>query len=155
MPGTLKVWPPGANSDEPGSTPPSVQELVVGLPKSAWRTVRWREGRKGPQWSRFCALRVRTAQGHRKGRVPGDEQWLLAQWPDGDNEPSHYYLATLPRSTSLRRLVRLAKLRWRVERDYQEMKGELGLDHFEGRGWPGFHHHAALCAVAHAFLSLQ
>ena len=66
-----------------------------------------------------------------------------------------YFLSTLPKSTSLRRLVRLAKLRWRVERDYQEMKGELGLDHFEGRGWPGFHHHAALCAVAHAFLSIQ
>jgi SRSO17 transposase len=155
VPGGLVVWLPGAGPDEPGSAACSIKALVTSLPASAWKTVRWREGSKGPQSSRFCALRVRTARGHTRGHPPGDEQWLLAQWPAGDDEPSHYFLSTLPKSTSLRRLVRLAKLRWRVERDYQEMKGELGLDHFEGRGWPGFHHHAALCAVAHAFLSIQ
>ena len=155
VPGSLVVWAPGAGPDVPGSAPSSIKTLVMAQPPSAWKTVLRREGSKGPQSSRFCALRIRTAQGHSKGRPPGDEQWLLAQWPAGDDEPSHYFLSTLPKSTPRRRLVRLAKLRWRVERDYQELKGELGLDHFEGRGWPGFHHHAALCAVAHAFLSIQ
>ena len=79
--------------------------------------------------------------------------WLLSEWPRGEAAPSKFYLSSLPPETSVRTLMRLAKLRWRIERDYQEMKGELGLDHFEGRTWQGFHHHAALCAAAHAFLA--
>ena len=89
------------------------------------------------------------------GAPPGDEQWLLCQWPQGAQAPTKFWLSSLSADTSIRTLVRLAKLRWRVERDYQEMKQELGLDHFEGRTWRGFHHHATLCAMAHAFLALR
>ena len=81
--------------------------------------------------------------------------WLLSEWPQGEAAPTKFYLSSLPPKTPVRTLVRLAKLRWRIERDYQEMKGELGLDHFEGRTWNGFHHHVALCAAAHAFLALR
>jgi SRSO17 transposase len=100
-------------------------------------------------------VRLRTAQGHRQGAGPGPEVWLLSEWPAGEAAPTKCYLSSLPRKTTLRHLVRFGKLRWRIERDYQEMKGELGLDHFEGRTWTGFHHHAALCAAAHAFLALR
>ena len=81
--------------------------------------------------------------------------WLLSEWPRSEPTPTKYYLSSLPATASLRSLVRFGKLRWRIERDYQEMKGELGLDHFEGRTWNGFHHHVALCAAAHAFLALR
>jgi SRSO17 transposase len=121
----------------------------------SFRAVSWREGSRGRQSSRFAAVRVRTAHRHAVGRAPGAEQWLLCEWPGDEEAPCKFYLSTLPATTAVRDLVRLAKLRWRVERDYQEMKGELGLDHYEGRNWLGFHHHAALCAAAHAFLALR
>jgi hypothetical protein len=98
---------------------------------------------------------VHLAHRHSEGAAPGPEVWLLSEWPRGEAAPTKCYLSSLPPKTPLRTLVRLAKLRWRIERDYQEMKGELGLDHFEGRTWQGFHHHAALCAAAHAFLALR
>lgn len=120
----------------------------------SYRTVTWREGTKGKQSSKFAAARVRTAQRH-QWRPPGAEEWLLCEWPDGEPSPTKHYLISLPSTTALRELVRIAKLRWRVERDYQDLKNEVGLDHFEGRSWPGFHHHAALCAAAHAFLALR
>ena len=120
-----------------------------------FRSVSWREGTKGWQKSRFAVARIRTAARHYDGRPPGEEQWLLCEWPQSEKEPTGYWLATLPPSTSISALVRRAKLRWRVERDYQDMKNEVGLDHFEGRTWRGFHHHAALCAVAHGFLALR
>ena len=120
-----------------------------------FRTVSWREGTKGWQQSRFAVARIRTAKKHYDGRAPGDEQWLLCEWPRSESEPSGYWLATLPAAVSISTVVRLAKLRWRVERDYQDMKNEVGLDHFEGRTWRGFHHHAALCAAAHGFLALR
>jgi SRSO17 transposase len=107
------------------------------------------------QASRFAAVRVRLAHRHAEGAGPGPEVWLLSEWPRGEPAPTKCYLSSLPATTARRTLVRLAKLRWRIERDYQEMKGELGLDHFEGRTWTGFHHHAALCAAAHAFLALR
>nr|WP_279637430.1 transposase [Corallococcus interemptor] len=88
-------------------------------------------------------------------KAPGAPEWLLCEWPAGEAAPTKYYLSSLPSDTPLKRLVTLAKLRWRVERDYQEMKGEVGLDHFEGRTWRGFHHHATLCMVAHGFLALR
>ena len=132
--------------------PVSIAELAAGL---GFRRVTWREGARGPQQSRFAAVRVMTAHRHGTGRPPGAEQWLLCEWPAAEAAPCKFYLSSLPASTSLKQLVRLAKLRWRVERDYQEMKGELGLDHYEGRNWLGFHHHAALCAAAHAFLALR
>ena len=101
------------------------------------------------------AVRVRTAHGHSKGAAPGPEVWLVWGWPADAEKPNKFWLSNLPPTTSLRRLVYLAKLRWRVERDYQEMKGEVGLGHYEGRTWRGWHHHCALVAVAHAFLTLQ
>src|SRR5262245_44519997 len=119
------------------------------------RRVAWREGSRGPQVSRFAAVRVCLAHRHAEGAGPGPELWLLSEWPRGETAPTKYYLSSLPVTTPLRTLVRLAKLRWRVERDYHELKGELGLDHFEGRTWSGFHHHVALCAAAHAFLALR
>lgn len=130
----------------------SIAELATSL---EYRTVTWREGSKGAQSSRFAAVRVRSAERRTKGGVPGEPEWLLCEWPAGEAAPTKFYLSNLPASTSVKALVRAAKVRWRVERDYQEMKQEIGLDHFEGRTWRGFHHHAALCAVAHAFLALQ
>jgi SRSO17 transposase len=124
-------------------------------PKLEYREIAWREGTKGMQRSRFAATRVRTAHRYMNGAPPGREQWLICEWPSGEPAPTKHWLSTLPPATSLRALVRQAKLRWRVERDYQEMKGELGLDHYEGRSWRGFHHHAALCALAHGFLTLR
>lgn len=132
--------------------PESIAELATRL---TYRRVTWREGSKGWQSSRFAAVRVRIAGAHRKGIAPGDEQWLLAEWPAGEAKPCRFWLATLGPHVSVRTLVRLAKLRWRVERDYQEMKQEVGLDHYEGRTWRGFHHHATLCAIAHGFLALR
>jgi SRSO17 transposase len=98
---------------------------------------------------------VHTAERHVHGVAPSEEVWLLVEWPRDEKAPTKYYLSSLPADTPLKTLVRLAKLRWRVERDYQEMKGEVGLDHFEGRTWRGFHHHATLCMVAHGFLALR
>ena len=86
---------------------------------------------------------------------PHPEQWLLIEWPRGEAEPAKYFLSTLPAATPLKELVRVAKLRWRIERNYQELKQELGLGHFEGRSWRGFHHHATLCVAAYAFLLAQ
>ena len=150
-----KIGRPATRPIAEAASPLSIEALFAAQPRSAWKTVTWREGSRGKQSSRFCALRVCTAHKHRSGQRPGEEQWVFAQWPRGEQNPTKYYFSNLPANTSLRTLVRLAKLRWRVERDYQEMKGEVGLDHFEGRSWTGFHHHAALCAAAHAFLSLQ
>jgi SRSO17 transposase len=138
-----------------GDHPVSASAIAVAMGREGCRTVSWREGSRGKQQSRFGRVRVRTAHRHTLGRAPGREQWLLWEWPATADTPTKYWLSTLDVSTSMNELVRYAKLRWRVERDYQEMKGELGLDHFEGRGWRGFHHHAALCAVAHGFLALH
>jgi SRSO17 transposase len=136
-------------------TPQSLKQLAGALPPTAWRTVTWREGTRGAMRSRFARLRVRPAHRDEERTEPWPEEWLLIEWPRGDAEPTKYWLSTLPESTSLAALVRLAKLRWRIERDYQELKDELGLDHFEGRGWRGFHHHGALCIAAYAFLAAE
>lgn len=128
--------------------------VAKALPASAWHTVTWREGSRGEQRSRFAAVRVRATH-QRRGRDISAEEWLLIQWPADEDEPTKYAMSTLPTSTALRELVRLFKLRWRIERDYQEMKDELGLDHFEGRSWVGFHHHAALCFAAFAFIAAE
>jgi SRSO17 transposase len=128
--------------------PVSVKELALGLPKRAWRTIDWREGSAERLSSRFVRLRVRVAH---RGR-PHGEEWLLIEWPKGAEEPTKYWLSTLAQDITFERLVDLAKLRWRIERDYQELKQELGLGHYEGRGWRGFHHHATLCIAAYGFL---
>jgi SRSO17 transposase len=132
--------------------PISVKELALGLSKRAWRRIEWREGSAEPLVSRFARLRIRVAHRDDQRGDPRPQQWLLIEWPKGEAEPTKYWLATLPADTAFDRMVDLAKLRWRIERDYQELKQELGLGHFEGRGWRGFHHHATLCIAAYGFL---
>jgi SRSO17 transposase len=128
----------------------SAKDLALGLPTRAWRTVTWREGTNERLTSRFARVRVRTSPIRRaKDRT---QETLLIEWPKGEAEPTNYWLSTLPESTALRRLVDLAKMRWRIERDYQDLKQEIGLGHYEGRGWPGFHHHGTLCIAAYGFL---
>ena len=132
--------------------PISVKELALGLPKRAWRVVKWREG--SAEWlsSRFARVRVRAARCDFKLTESRPEEWLLIEWPEGEKEPTKYWLSNLPKDIAFRQLVDIAKLRWRIERDYQELKQEVGLGHFEGRGWRGFHHHATLCVAAYGFL---
>ncbi len=129
----------------------SAREVTLGLPKRAWRTVKWREG--SADWLSARFARVRVAVGHNK-LIPEklSPEWLLVEWPEGEAEPTKYWLSTLPETVSFQRLVDVAKLRWRIERDYQELKQEVGLGHYEGRGWRGFHHHATLCIAAYGFL---
>jgi SRSO17 transposase len=132
--------------------PISVKEFALGLPKRAWRVVKWREG--SAEWlsSRFARVRVRAARRDFKLTESRPEEWLLIEWPEGEKEPTKYWLSNLPKDIAFRQLVDVAKLRWRIERDYQELKQEVGLGHFEGRGWRGFHHHATLCVAAYGFL---
>jgi len=132
--------------------PVSVKEIALGLPKRAWRTIEWREGTTGLLSSRFARVRVRAA--HRDYNLTDSrpDEWLLIEWPKGEKQPTKYWLSTLPKATPFHRLVDLTKLRWRIERDYQELKQEVGLGHYEGRGWRGFHHHATLCIAAYGFL---
>jgi SRSO17 transposase len=166
--GTHLVWPPGSKPHVPPiparggpqrklyrddhHRPTQIAVLAKTLD---YRKVTWREGARGLQSSRFAAVRIQSAEMHHDGASPGEPEWLLCEWPQDEAQPTKFYFSTLPANTSVVALVRAAKLRWRIERDYQEMKQEIGLDHFEGRTWRGFHHHAALCAVAHAFLALQ
>jgi SRSO17 transposase len=132
--------------------PVSVKDLALGLPKRAWHTIEWREGSAEVLSSRFARVRVRAARRDERRHMMRPEEWLLIEWPKGENEPTKYFLSTLPEDITFRRLVYFAKLRWRIERDYQELKQEVGLGHFEGRGWRGFHHHATLCIAAYGFL---
>jgi SRSO17 transposase len=128
----------------------SVKALALSLPKQAWRTITWREGTADRLCSRFARVRVRTAPIRRAAERA--EETLLIEWPEGEAEPTKYWLSTLDENISFRRLVDIAKMRWRIERDYQELKQEIGLGHYEGRGWPGFHHHGTLCIAAYGFL---
>jgi SRSO17 transposase len=131
--------------------PISVKELAMQQPESAYRMSTWREGTRGMMRSRFCALRVRAACKDHRRTEPRQEEWLLIEWPKGEKEPTKYWLSTLPKKTSVKKLVLRAKARWRIERDYQELK-DGGLGHYEGRGWRGFHHHATLCIATYGFL---
>jgi SRSO17 transposase len=137
----------------------SLRQLVLAAGERVATTVAWREGADAAQLaSRFVALRVRPAGIRLRRATRGGElpvRWLLAEWPDGEPEPVKYWLATLAETTPPARLVGLAKLRWRVEHDYRELKDALGLDHFEGRSWQGWHHHVTLVSVAHAFVTLE
>ena len=135
--------------------PLSVREAADALPREAWKTVRWREGTKGTKVSRFAAAHVRVRRSDTRRHELGDPQWLLVEWPAAETEPTQYWLSTVPEDVELRDLVALAKIRWRIERDYQELKDELGLDHYEGRGWRGFHHHGVLCVAAYCFLAAE
>jgi SRSO17 transposase len=132
--------------------PLTAKQIAMSLPKSAYRKLTWREGTNTKLSSRFAAVRVRAAHPNSRGNVPRDEEWLLIEWPKGDPEPEKYALSTLPANVSRKQLVDAVKRRWRIERDYQELKQQFGLDNFEGRNWRGFHHHGSLCIAAYAFL---
>ncbi len=167
--GTTTVWPPGK---QPLSKkkwlgkgrPPTllrrrknhsavaVKQLACSLPSCDWKTVAWREGTKQKLQSRFASVRVRPAHRDYWQSKPHPEEWLLIEWPAGEPEPTKYWLSTLPADVRLTHLVKRAKHRWIIERDYEELKQELGLGHFEGRGWRGFHHHGTLCIAAYGFL---
>lgn len=166
------VWPPGHEPRPPRRKrgrgrpqislqrssphrPLSLDALARQLPAAAWRTIRWRQGTRGAMRSRFAALRIRPAHRDERRRTPRPVEWLLIEWPSGEPAPTKYWLSTLPAATPIAQLVCLAKLRWRIERDFQELKDEFGLDHFEGRGWRGFHHHGTLCIAAYAFLAAE
>jgi SRSO17 transposase len=132
--------------------PVTIKDLALALPAEAWKKVRWREGTRHQLQSRFAAVRVRPAHRDFERSKPYPEEWLLIEWPNEEAEPTKYWLSTLPVETKLKDLVRMAKHRWIIERDYEELKQELGLGHYEGRGWRGFHHHATLCIAAYGFL---
>jgi SRSO17 transposase len=150
----------------------SVKELAMSLPASTFKKIAWREGTERKLRSRFAALRVRPAHRADGKAEPNTEEclqsklqpclsgigpvdrkpWLLIEWPQSEKEPVKYWLSTLPANTTLKALSKIAKHRWIIERDYEELKQELGLGHFEGRNWRGFHHHATLCIAAYGFL---
>lgn len=172
IPGETSVWPPGQEPLAPAPysgrgrpakrlrrdnehRPCSARQLALKQEPGAWTEVFWREGTRGRMASRFAALRVRPAHRDMDRARPREVEWLLIQWPEAESEPTRYWLSSLPHDIALDELVRLAKIRWRIERDYQELKDELGLDHYEGRGWRGFHHHGALCIAAYCFLAAE
>jgi len=132
--------------------PVSVKQLAMSLPSTAFQEIIWRKDTERKLRSRFAAVRVRPAHRDYWKAEPHAEEWLLMEWPRGEAEPTKYWISTLPLNTKLKALVKMAKHRWIIERDYQELKQELGLGHFEGRNWRGFHHHATLCIAAYGFL---
>ena len=140
---------------EPGNEPVAVKALACGLPEQAWRTVTWREGSNNELSGRFTALRVRPAHRDYLGTEMRPVEWLLVEWPEGEVEPTKYFLTTAPEDATLEQMVFVTKMRWRIERDYQDLKQEFGLGHYEGRGWRGFHHHATLSIAAYGFLMAQ
>ena len=166
---TTTVWAPGTSALPPpaysgrgrrptrpvhddANKPVSVEELALGLPRSAWRKVSWREGTNERLSGRFARVRVRPAHDRAVATEAIAEEWLLIEWPDDENPPTKFWLSTLDMSVTFAHLVSTTKQRWRIERDYLELKQEIGLGHFEGRGWRGFHHHATLCIAAYGFL---
>ena len=144
------VWMPGRESLPAPAR--SVRQLALGLPASSWKPVGWRQGGHGTLHSRFAAVRVRPERLDVRGAEPDPEEWLLVEWPKGDREPARYWLSSLAEEIPVQSLVKMAKLGWVAERDHEELKQELGLGHYEGRGWRGFHHHATLCIAAYGFL---
>jgi SRSO17 transposase len=169
VPSSMTVWEPGKQPlpakprgkmgrpprllpRTPDHQPVSVKQLALNLPSTSFREITWREGTDRKLQSRFAAVRVRPAHRDYEKAEPHDEQWLLIEWPRGETEPTKYWISTLPSATTLKALVKMAKHRWIIERDYEELKQELGLGHFEGRNWRGFHHHATLCIAAYGFL---
>ncbi len=140
---------------EPGHEPVAVKALATALPPQAYRTLTWREGTHTEMASRFAAVRVRPAHRDYLGTQMRPEEWLLIEWPEGEAEPTKYFLSTAPGEATLEQLVFVTKRRWRIERDYQELTQEFGLSHYEGRGWQGFHHHATVCIAAYGFLVAQ
>jgi len=165
----ITVWPPGTEPlppkewsgrgrrpmrlrRDPEHQPISVKALAFGLPDDAWQTITWREGSADWLSSRFARVHVRPAHRDNFRTAPWPQEWLIIEWPVGEAEPSKYWFSTLPEDIAFDTLIDLTKLRWRIERDYQDLKQEVGLGHYEGRGWRGFHHHATLCIAAYGFL---
>lgn len=165
----VMIWRPGEGPDPPrerSSTrgprptrrfpgvhqPVTVADFAREVPAESWGHIALRPMKKEPPVSRFSAHRIRTARGARRGKLPGPEEWLLIQWPEGADAPSHYFLLTLPADTGLEKLARVAKLRWRVERDYRNMKQEVGFTHYEGRRWVGFNHHLTISMAAITYM---
>ena len=172
--GQVTVWPPGHAPLPPvaysgrGKVPTrqrlgqdvrerplSMKELALALPPQQWQTIEWREGTNFTLRSRFARVRVRAAHRDHQRAELRPEQWALIEWPEGHKEPMKYWLSTLPEDVPLQRMVLEAKMRWRIERDYQDLKQDLGLGDYEGRGWRGFHHHASLSIAAYGFLMEQ
>lgn len=166
------VWPPGVEPLPPAPyggigrppvvprrtaelQPMSVKALALSLPAQAFQTISWRQGTNEPLSGRFAAVRVRHAGGNAGKARLRPQEWLLIEWPTDQAEPVKYILSTLPASISLNDLVSAAYQRWRIERDYQDLKQDFGLGHYEGRGWRGFHHHASLSIAAYAFLMAE
>ncbi len=169
---SVKVWPPGveplpakpysgsgrppvATRRAPDRQPVTVGDLAQSLPPKDFTTVTWRQGTNEALTGRFAALRVRPARSLRYKQRLHPQEWLLIEWPEDKDEPRKCWLSTLSEDTPLQELVRVAHLRWRIERDYQDLKQDLGLGHYEGRGWRGFHHHASLAIAAYGFLVAQ
>ena len=150
-PNTGRGRPP-TRWDYGGQRPRSVLDVARALPAVAYHTVTWREGTKGKLTSRFARVRIWPSHGFWRGKPPEAEQWLLIEWPAAAAAATKYWLATGPRRISLVQLVRWAKARWRVEQNYAQLKTELGLDHFEGRRWLGWHHHVTMTTMAYGFL---
>ena len=137
--------------------PVGVEQLALSLPKRSWRKITWREGSNARLSGRFARVRVRSAHERDVATRTIPEEWLLIEWPDDEKAPTKFWLSTLDESVTFAHLVHMTKLRWRIERDYLELKQEIGPNlletgHFEGRGWRGFHHHATLCIAAYGFL---
>ncbi|SDY33872.1 DDE superfamily endonuclease [Variovorax sp. YR266] len=169
---TVVVWPPAVQPLPPkpysgmgrppvmprrtaSLQPMSVKALAHSLPSRAFQNISWREGTNDALKDRFAAVRVRHAGGNTGKARLRPEHWLLIEWPAGDAEPSKYFSSTLPEDTPINDLVDVAHQRWRIERDYQDLKQDFGLGHYEGRGWRGFHHHAALSIAAYGFLMAE
>jgi SRSO17 transposase len=171
--GTAFAVPPRKSKDgrapwrpQPDRPPEPIGELISRLGADTAQTVTFRDGPSGePVISRFIFARVHAAHGWRDderrsgwregAEVPPREEWLIAEWPDGHHQPTDYWISNLPADTEPERLARLARMRWKMELDYKQLKGELGLDHYEGRSWLGWYHHTALVSAAHGFLTLE
>lgn len=172
--GQVTVWPPGHAplpavaysgrgnvptrqrlGEATHERPQSMKEMAFALPPQQWQAVEWREGTNFTLRSRFARVRVRAAHRDHQRAELRPEQWALIEWPEGHQEPMKYWLSTLPEDVPLQRMVLEAKMRWRIERDYQDLKQDLGLADYEGRGWRGFHHHASLSIAAYGFLMAQ
>jgi SRSO17 transposase len=170
--GSTTVWRPGEEPLPPrrrirggrpptilrrrrDSTPRALIDLARDLPATAFADITWREGTNTALSSRFAAMRVHVAHRDELRHAVRPAQWLLIEWPTAETEPRKYWLSNLSESTLIGELVAHAQRRWRIERDYQELKDEIGLDHYEGRSWRGFHHHAALCIAAYGFLAAE
>jgi SRSO17 transposase len=141
----------------PGRKPESIGALIAGLRKEDWQAVVFRDGPDGePMASRFAFVRVRAAHHWQRGFAEQPrEEWLICEWREGEEAPTDYWLSNLPAGAEPERLARLARLRWKIELDYKQLKGELGLDHYEGRSYLGWYHHTALVTTAHGFLTLE